>query len=347
MKKSTRRWLGLGVTAGVLGLVVYHLTRSPDWQNFDWNHLWRSLLHARPEYLLAAVAASYLTFLLRALRWRYFLDPIKRASLWGLFAAQILGFSSIYLIGRVGEAVRPAYIARREDVPFASQLAILLLERIYDTVATMTLFAMALRLEPTARAAHLGEYAYTGLIFIALAVMGLVLFRLYSEPLTARVERAFSFLPSKWRSQLSRFLRSLSSGLDAIRDWRDLLASLACSVALWFLNVSIFWLVFQSLGGAPAQVSWWGAALTLVFAAAGLLVQLPGVGGGYQVLVIQALHIFHVEAQAATGAGILAGVVAQVPCWALGLLILLYEGLTFKKLGAIAKEERATMEEKV
>src|SRR5437773_11122637 len=102
MKKSTRRWLGLGVTAGVLGLVVYHLTRSPDWQNFDWNRLWRSLLQARPVYLLAAVGASYLIFLLRALRWRYFLDPIKRAFPWRQFAAEILGFSCIQFIGSGG-----------------------------------------------------------------------------------------------------------------------------------------------------------------------------------------------------------------------------------------------------
>jgi len=75
---------------------------------------------------------------------------------------------------------------------------------------------------------------------------------------------------------------------------------------------------------------------------------LPGVGGGYQVGAIVALRrIFMLHHEGATGAAILMWMVTLIPCLVLGLLILLYEGLTFKKLGAIAKEERAAMEEKV
>lgn len=120
MTKSAQRWLGWGATALVLGLIVYHLTRSPEWRTFSGKELWLSMAHARPGLLLLAVVASYLSYFLRAVRWRYFLEPIKRASLWTLFAGQILGFSSIYLIGRPGELVRPGYIARKEHVSFAS-----------------------------------------------------------------------------------------------------------------------------------------------------------------------------------------------------------------------------------
>jgi len=357
MTKRARRWLSLGATAIVLAWIVFHLARSPEWRTFDWDRLWRLLVHARPEYLVAAVVVTYLTYLIRAVRWKYFLAPLKSAPVRGLFVAQVLGFSSIYLIGRPAELVRPAYIARREKVSFASQFAILLLERIYDTVATVSILAMALWFEPvsptTARAAEnlrrLHEGAYGLLVLLAFAVAGLVVFRRYSEAITARVERLFGFLPAKFRSYLSRLLRSLSSGLDAIRNWRDLLASLGCTLVLWFLNVSLFWLVFRSLPGLT-QISWWAAALTLVFAAAGLMVQLPGVGGGFQVGIIQALRqIFHVRTEAATGAGILLWVVVLVPCLALGLVMLVFEGLTFKKLGTIAEEERerAAMGERI
>src|SRR2546422_11327100 len=80
MKKSARRWLGLGATAVVLGLIIYNLTRSPDWRDFDWNRLWLSLVHARREYLLGGVAASLFSYLVRAYRWRFFMYPIKKAS---------------------------------------------------------------------------------------------------------------------------------------------------------------------------------------------------------------------------------------------------------------------------
>ena len=50
--------------------------------------------------------------------------------------------------------------------------------------------------------------------------------------------------------------------------------------------------------------------------------------------------LFHVRPEAATSAGILAWIIVIVPCLALGLVALLWEGLTFRKLGDIAREEQ-------
>jgi uncharacterized protein (TIRG00374 family) len=351
MIKGARRWVVLGATTLVLGLIIYKFSRSAEWKSFDWNRLRFLLFHANRGYLAAAVATTCATYLLRALRWKYFLAPIKSASLWLLFVAQVLGFSSIYLIGRPGEVVRPAVIARSEGVSFASQLAILLLERIYDTVSMIILFALAFDFQPfhpvTRRAAASLRRVHGAvdsiLVLTGLLVAALVLFRLYTETLTVLVRRAFSFLPPNVGSALERFLGSLAAGLDSIRNWRDLLATLTCTAALWLLNVNVLWLVFRSLGGETAALSWWAAVQSLFFAALGLMVQLPGVGGGFQVGVIQALRqLFYVRPEAATSAGILAWIIILVPCLVMGLAALLWEGLTFRKLGDIAREEQKT-----
>jgi uncharacterized membrane protein YbhN (UPF0104 family) len=349
MTKGVRRWLALGVTALVLGLIIYLVTRSAEWRDFNWNRVWWALFHAHPGYLAAAVASTCLSYLLRSLRWKYFLEPIKSGSLWGLFVGQVLGFSSIYLVGRVGEVVRPAYIARREHVSFGSQVSILLLERVYDSVAMVLLFVLAFDLEPfhptTAKGVavlrRVHEGMHSALAFGVLSVVALILFRLYTEALSARVRRVFSFLPPRLESALERSLVSLAAGLDAIRNWRDLLASLMCTGVLWFLNVTVFWLVFRSLDAGLAKLSWWAAVQVLFSAAVGLSVQLPIVGGGFQLGTVQALqHIFHIRPVAATSAGILAWIVVFVPCLAMGLPLLLWEGLTFRQLGDIAREEK-------
>jgi glycosyltransferase 2 family protein len=349
MTKGARRWLVLGVTALVLGLITYKFTRGAEWRTFDWSRLWSLLFHADPAYLVAAVVFTSTTYLVRALRWKYFLDPIKSASLWLLFVAQVLGFSSIYLIGRPGEVVRPALIARSQSVSFGSQLAILLLERIYDVVTMVILFALAFDFQPlhltTHRAAatlhRVHAVVDSILVLTVLLVAGLVLFRLYTETLTASVRRVFGFLPPKFESALEGFLRSLAAGLDSIRNWRDLLATLACTAVLWILNVTALWMVFRGLGGETAELSWWAGAQSLFFAAVGLMVQLPGVGGGFQVGVIQALRqLFHVRPEAATSAGILVWIIILTPCLAMGLVALLWEGLTFGRLGDIAREEQ-------
>ena len=76
-----------------------------------------------------------------------------------------------------------------------------------------------------------------------------------------------------------------------------------------------------------------------------VLRKLPGVGGGFQVGAIQALRqIFHVRPEAATSAGIMIWIITLLPCVVLGIILLLYEGLSFKHLGAIAREKRAEAE---
>jgi len=442
MTKSAQRWLGLGVTALVLALIIYNLTRGPEWRAFSPGQLWLSIRRARPALLFAAIVGSYANYWVRALRWKYFLEPIKRASLWNLFAGQILGFSSIYLIGRPGELVRPGYIARKEHVSFASQLAILLLERIYDTIAIVLLFGIALyfqplppagarsaavinmvpfssaptfdaskgnvqsmvlagdvvssslvnaqsgqtlrfriiqdaegqhsfawpantlhaptvnpgphtetdwtclydgsRCQPVVQLRHLHQAAELVMILALLMVLAMVAFRRNSENLVASVDRRFGFLPPRIRMGLKGFLRHLAQGLEAIRHWRDLAASVAWTVVLWLINASVFWLVFRSLGGDLARISWWAAAIVIFFAGLGLLVQLPGVGGGFQVAIIEALkRLLHVGTAAATSGGILMWIVTFVSAVTLAVVILLYEGLSFTKLRHMGEEKKS------
>lgn len=350
VNRDTRRWLWAGLGAAVLLLVIYNLGRSPEWRAFHWQSLWASLMHANPTYLLAAVIGSYATYWVRALRWKFFLDPIKKCSFWTLFVGQILGFSSIYLIGRAGEVVRPGYIAKMESLPFTSQVAVWLLERIYDSAAMVILFAVALYIEPihpaTVRAAHIlsrtREGAGAVLVFSLIVIVLLVLFRLYSSRLMTHTPRLLGWLRPAWRSRIEGLLQSFSTGLEVIQNFRDFAATVLCTVLLWFMNGAIFWLTFRSLGGQIAQMSIWAAVITMFLAALGLLIQLPGVGGGYQVATMLALRqIFRISPEQAASGGVLIWVTVLLPCLALGVALLLYEGMTLGKLSALGSHRGA------
>ena len=348
MTKARQRWLGMAVIAAVLVLVVWRFSQTPDWREFSWQRVWSLLIHVSLGWLAAAVVFTYSSYVMRAIRWKFFLDPIKRGSFSILFAGQVLGFSAVYLVGRPGELVRPAYIARRERVPFASQLAILLLERIYDSIAVALVFALALYLgvihpSSAAEAAtlhHMRQGALWVLVATLALVAALVLFRFHTETFFGLGSRALRFLPPKIHAAIGRVARSVAEGLDVIENWRDLAASIACTVLLWIVNISVFWFVFQSLGGETAALSWWAAPVAVFCAALGLVAQLPGVGGGFQVGILAALQkIFHVGGSAAAGAALLLWLVILVPCVVLGLALLAYSGMTFKKLEAITEAE--------
>jgi len=353
MRKEHRRWLWLSLGVIVIAIIIFNLSRSPEWANFQWGRLWALLTGVRPGLLLLMLAGVFCSYIFRALRWRFFLSPIKKASLWVLLAGQILGFSSIYLIGRPGEFVRPAYIAKKENVSMSAMLAVWVLERIFDTLFVVLLFAAALYFEPlepgTARGSTILVALHRGgdvmLVLAGLLVAGLVMFWLRSTQLTAWTLRAFRFLPATALGRLEHFLRSFAVGLSVIQNWKELLGSLVLSALVWFTNTSLFWLAFQSLPGGTRNLSWLAAAVTLFCAALGLAVQIPGVGGGYQVSILLALNeLYNQPAEAATGAAILIWLVMSVPCLAAGLALLVHEGLSFRKLEALADEERELAE---
>ncbi len=356
MKRTSRQWLWIGLSAAALALIVFHVSRSGEWRHFRWDRFWATLADANPGYLLAAVIATLSSYLVRAYRWGFFLEPIKKVPMRVLFTGQIVGFSAIYLLGRPGEIVRPGYIANRSGVSYTSMAAIWLLERVFDTTAISLLFSASLYLAPLYTTSSSGgpsrnlALGLSGahwasllvLLGTVLFVLFLIYFRLRSDKGELRVPRALRFLSPKRQQQTEGFMRSFAEGLGVIRSFKDLWASVASTALLWVINVTFFWLVFRSVGGEVGRLSWMSSALILFFGALGLLVQIPGIGGGLQVVVIKAMTTFMgISLEGATGAAILLWVAIMVPCVTLGIVLLVDEGLSFKKLEKIAEEERA------
>lgn len=351
-KKRLRRWIWLGASTVVLVLIIYNLRHDPEWRQFNWDRLWATLVSAKPGLLVVALVAVYVTFLVRALRWQYLMRPIKRGSLWILFAGQLLGFSAIYLVGRPGEFVRPAYIAKKESLPITSMVAVWLMERILDTICLVGLFSVVLYFAPSemSSAGHrtltvMHQAGDVMLAATALVVAGLVFYRLKTQMLMDWTLRKTRFLPQSFHKHVHHFLQAFAEGLQVMRSLPDSAASVGLSVALWCGNVTIFWLTLRSLGGRLEHFAWLAAALVLFCASLGLVVQFPGIGGGYQVGIILALTaIFKVGADVSTGAAILLWLMMSVPVLVASLGVLVHEGLSIRRLGAITKEEEIAEE---
>lgn len=235
----------------------------------------------------------------------------------------------------------------------SGMLAVWVLERAFDSIAMVALFAAAIYFEPVGpatakgmsilRAMHKGGH----ILFACTAVLilGLALFRLRAAAMTAGALKLFRFLPVSALHHFAHFLRSFGEGLSVIRDWKGLAGSVATTIVLWVINTTVFWLVFKSVHHRLGHLPWLAAALTLFCAALGLVVQLPGIGGGYQVGVILALtEIFNIAAEPAAGASILLWITMSVPCLALGLVLLIHEGLSIRKLEAITEEEEKAVQ---
>ena len=111
-------------------------------KNVDGRLLWTALRHARLDLIALAVAATALTYALRTWRWMALLEPIGSPGFRTAFRATVMGFTALSLLGRVGEFLRPYWLARKENFAFAPTLATIIVERVLDLVAVLLLFTV-------------------------------------------------------------------------------------------------------------------------------------------------------------------------------------------------------------
>ena len=109
--------------------------------HFDTERFLTSFKNLHYGWLIAGITLVLFTYVGRAVRWRVMISPIRpNASLLRLLDATMIGFTAVTLFGRPGELVRPYLIATRERLPVSSQLAVWLLERIYDLLFVILVF---------------------------------------------------------------------------------------------------------------------------------------------------------------------------------------------------------------
>src|SRR6202158_2294238 len=165
---NNKRYVVYAVVFLVLAVLVYLQFRT--WQNFDWARF----RETRPQkwvHILHAIALIYLAYVVRAIRWKIFLLPVRpQASSASLVAPTIIGFTGLALLGRPGELIRPYLIARRQNLSFSSQLAVWAVERIFDIGAfTMLLVLAAFFATAPKRLAYHRSFQEAGLVFLALS----------------------------------------------------------------------------------------------------------------------------------------------------------------------------------
>ena len=118
---STRRLVITGVVVVLLVVLVFLQFRA--WRNFNWRVFWQETRDANLLYVATGIALIHTVYWLREVRWRIFLSPLCRTTSRRLLPPTLIGFAGLALLGRPGELIRP-YLARREGLPFTSQLAV-------------------------------------------------------------------------------------------------------------------------------------------------------------------------------------------------------------------------------
>ena len=338
-------WVALALL-GVIGYVLYRAAAGS--QGFDWVRFRSTLQSMDPWYCALAILFIILSYFGRAVRWEVMIRPLgPTPSLWRLFVGTAIGFTAVVLLGRPGEFVRPWWIARESRTSFASQLAVWLFERIYDLLIVILFFGFGL-----IHLASMGVVAKAGpelQMVVAsggtLALMGagvclVFIFALrflspaQRQGLVGLIDKLPAVAAKKLRPLAGSFFEGAAACCEGKLQWLVIFYTLV----EWAIIACCYWALFQAFP-VTRGLSWGDIATVVGLVSFGAVVQLPGIGGGMQVVAIAVLtQLFGLGLEDSTSIAIVMWVTSFMLIVPVGVYFALREGLSIGKLSNLSGE---------
>ena len=328
----TRTLLVSLLAAGVFAWFLSHANLA---------EVWAEVRRARVDLLVASFGAVVITYVIRAWRWQYLLNPIGPTRFRSAFRTTVIGFAALGVLpARAGDVLRPYLLARREGLSVTATLATIFLERVLDLVAVLVLLALYVWwiADPaTIPPALLGpiEISSATAAAVALALMAIMwVLATHPERIGGFVLTAGRVLPHGLAARLSDLARTFSGGFAAARDPRGLAAAMAWSFPLWLAIAAEVWLVTVAFDIAMPFA---GTFLVQALLVIGVAVPTPGAVGTYhEAYRIGVTTFFGAAEDAAVAAAIVTHAISYIPVVVTGMVFMIQDGLSFGRLQQLA-----------
>jgi glycosyltransferase 2 family protein len=292
---------------------------------------------------------------LRALRWKIFLKPVRpKVKVVQLIPPMMIGFTGLALLGRAGEFIRPYLVARRADLSFSSQLGVWAVERTFDVGAFAVLIVLAIFLPSALQSIPHPEYyrqfrdaGFVLVMGVTVAAAVAVMISRNGEVIAKWIENRFSHLSSGFGHRLAQKVREFGRGLNTIHGPLSLLWLALLSMIIWYVTALAYKEVTHSYGVDALEIPVSQLLILMGASMAGSMLQLPAVGGGSQIATITTLSaVFDVPPEMAASCGILLWLVTFASVVPAGLALAHRERLSLRKLSAEShRAEEAEIEE--
>ena len=336
MKRRLGIIFGIAAAVAAVTFVVYRWRTS----GFRWRAFADSLGNVDWNWLALALILISATYLGRALRWEVMLRPLARkTSLLRILSATCIGFTAVVLFGRAGEPVRPYLIARREGVSFSSQVAVWVVERILDVLMILVIFGIALtqvshssiQSSPSVQMTLRAGGAAAGIAGVACLAL-LVGLRQFKGGVQKRLLEALSFLPAPTLGKIETFLAAFGEGMQSTRSSGFAFLLVGYTIIEWIVIAGCFYCVFHAFP-VTSSLSFADVVIVLGFVSFGSVLQIPGVGGGMQIVTILVLTEFYgLGLEEASSVALMLWAINFVVILPVGLALAFHEGIKWRSL---------------
>jgi hypothetical protein len=280
-------WLGIGVSIFFMVLLF---------RKIDFNQLWEALVIVDYRFILLAVACTFVSYFLRAVRWHYLLIPEKNIPLSSLYPATVIGYmANNVLPARLGEFVRAYVLAQREGLQTPTVFASLVIDRLFDGFTVMLLLLFTLfTLRMPHGLAEAETVLRTGGVVTFVLYAGVIGFLVLLKRQTMRTLAWTGVLlkpfPQRMTERVIPLLGSFISGIRMSSNGGHILAVLVSSLFVWLFCIIPVDLVLKGFGvNLPITASMFILVL-LVFAV--MVPASPGFIGTYHYACFKGLSAF-------------------------------------------------------
>lgn len=366
MKKS--QWIvGLVVLAAMIAIGVYAQHRYA----FRWDQVIAHLASADWRKIGFSIACIYLAYVFRAVRWSLLMRHNKKVPLFSLLGTQVIGFTAVALIGRVADPVRPYLVAKKTGETLSSQIAVYIVERLFDfgTMALIASLALLWIPQPAlaAPSGHSGFFSHLfaplvhrfpilailfarfGALLITMAgVLLLVAMRLSGNAVARLFEVSFGLISKSLGRAVGHKVRTFHAGLDVIHSFADFGYSASLSLSMWLLITFAYLEAVRAYAASPALAAMTlpKCVLLLMISGGVSVLQLPILGWFSQIAFVAAAlsSFFGVAPEAATACSttiLLATFLSVVP---VGLLWAHFEHVSLRKVTLESEQAEEDLE---
>ena len=325
--------------------------------------LYRYLTSINYFWILPAISVALSSFILRAVRWRIILESTHRIGFWQAFHPMMIGFmTNCILPGRLGEVARPIILQKEEKIPFATGLATVVTERVFDICLLVLLFMLTagtLRVNPDLHVAF-GTYQLDKetlqTIFNTMLKLGLVLLTgitifsiakarnlIYSGILLT--PSLFFFAGARYKSVIKnkfcepaiQFLKNIAQGFALIRYPKRIFLCGSYSILIWGLQ-AYSWYLF-SLGSPGIHLTY--LEITTVMVIICFFISLPSVPGWWGLWEaggVFALSLFGITAKEAAGFTLANHAIQVIPVILIGLYSAMLLSVNIRRISVEGKK---------
>ncbi|WP_243371833.1 lysylphosphatidylglycerol synthase transmembrane domain-containing protein [Geotalea sp. SG265] len=288
------------------------------------------------RYLLPVVFLTFVSYYLRAVRWKYLILPIKHTAMKSLFPATIIGYMANNILpARLGEFVRAYVLGKKEDIETSAVFATLVLDRLFDgftvlLILLITFFSVRLPagMENVQSGLKTGGYITLGLYGFVLVFLFLLKKRtVYTIHVVGIMLRPF---PAKVAEKTIPLLGSFISGIRLSSKPAEIIILLLTSFAVWATCIWPLHLILQSFAiSLPITAS----MLIMVFLVFAIMVPAsPGYVGTYHAACVYGLMAFNIPMEQSLSVALVMHATGFFPVILAGFYYLWRDKISLKKI---------------